>query len=346
MPDIENSGVWPTKVQQRDAIQARTEAFWPKIASDLGLDGTDVRFWRMKVNSRFEDRRCVLGVKLTDGRVVILRADFEEERMNRFARIVDHHRAAAQGLKDVVGVSVPQILWQDAKHCFIAMEFAPGETAFRELELCDFGLGDRAQTMERIGDAVAKLHNCSSTQRRQFWPKHNLERVAQRAQAVRSGVRPIRKKAKFLGLCAYLHRAGRRARGVSFEGAIEHGDMHLRNILVTEDTVSFIDFANHANSVPQNDIANLWLANCPDHLAQPGMDVGYGRIAQADLTAFAKGYGRDVSIDPVFQFCFAMRLFKVWQRLPTPGEQMDQRAQAMAVGLVSVFDNLIENEPG
>ncbi|MBT8153330.1 phosphotransferase [Epibacterium ulvae] len=282
---------------------------------------------------------------MSDGTELVLRADFGEDRIDRFQRIVNRHRAAAQGVEAVAGVNVPKIIWQHPTRHFTVMEFAPGETAFRELDLSDFGLANRAQTLQRIGQAVAELHACSKTEQREFWPKHNLNRVADRARDVRSGVLGMRKKAKFLGLCAYLHRAGRRARGVSFAGAIEHGDLHLRNILMTEDTVSFIDFANDRNAVPQNDIANLWLANCPDHLAQAGQKVGYGQVAEADWAAFFSGYGQDFRLDPVFQFCFAMRLFSVWRRLPAPMDPVDPRAQAMINGVVSVFNWLIENEP-
>lgn len=335
-----------SKRDRRDSMQRKTEALWPQIARDLGYVESVDKVRPMTVNSKFIDSRCVLALTLSSGEELVLRADYAEDRVDRFHNIIARHRSATDGLKHVDGVSVPKILWQHPTRHFMLMQYAKGETAFRELDLCDLGLGDRAGILERVGRAVSALHLCSATQERKFWPKHHLNRVAARAQEVRSGDAPIRKQPKFLGLCAYLHRAGRRVRGASFQGAIEHGDLHFRNILIDDACVSFIDFANFQNSVPQNDIANLWLANCPDHLVSPGEPEGYGRVAEADWQAFLYGYGRDVRTDPVFQFCYAMRLFQTWHRLPAPTEKLSTRGEEMVNGVVSVADWLFENEPG
>ncbi|MEP2717550.1 phosphotransferase [Pseudophaeobacter sp.] len=150
------------------------------------------------------------------------------------------------------------------------MEFAPGGTAFRALEATEYGLGDRGEMLQAIGQAVAALHRVSGVGKRQFWPKPFLTRIFDRAQAVRSGQIQLPRHHKFLGLCALLHRLGRVARGQSFDAAVEHGDLHLRNILIGAETTSFIDFSNHKGIFPQRDLATIWLANCPDHLAQEG----------------------------------------------------------------------------
>ncbi|WP_375698501.1 phosphotransferase [Pseudophaeobacter sp. TrK17] len=60
---------------------------------------------------------------------------------------------------------------------------------------------------------------------------------------------------------------------------MEHGDLHLRNILISDETTSFIDFSNQKGIFPQRDLASIWLANCPDHLAQDGQAPGYGLVA-------------------------------------------------------------------
>ncbi|MGR3760845.1 phosphotransferase [Roseobacteraceae bacterium NS-SX3] len=332
---------------QHDAIeevQARTRALWPRIASDLGLPADGASFRRMQVHSRKQDFCGILEVKAAGGQKFVLRAEYRGRRPKRFLEYLERHKAAADGLKTVPGVSAPAILWQDAKEPFVLMEFAQGDTAFRALSMAEYGIGDRSKILRRIGHAVAVLHRVSHAGERQFWPKPFLDKVSGRAKAVRDGQLKLPKPNRFLGLCAYLHRAGRRARGHPFAGAVEHGDLHLRNILMSETTVSFIDFSNHKETCPQRDLANIWLANCPDHLASDGRTPGYGMVAQADWEAFQDGYGADPVNDPVFRFFFAWRLFNSWLRLSGETPLLKPKSAELAKMFVRVFDSLLADE--
>ncbi|UWQ37530.1 aminoglycoside phosphotransferase family protein [Leisingera aquaemixtae] len=329
-----------------DAVQTRTQALWPTAATASGLPEDGAVFRRMQVNSGVEHRRCVLEVRTADGRSFVLRADFEASDPLRQARLLDRHQAAVDSLKAVPGVSAPALLWRDAQSPAVLMEFVRGDTAHRELALAEYGFGDRSSVLRRIGSAVAALHEVSGAGERQFWPRPFLTRVSSQAQAVRDGQLPVPKPNKFLGLCAYLHRAAQRARGHSFRGAVEHGDLHLRNILMPEAAVSFIDFSNHDGIFPQRDLANLWLANCPDHLAAEGRTPGFGLVAQADWEAFQDGYGADLVNDPVFRFFYAHRLFRIWAGLcHKPPEQKLKSAEA-AVRIAQVFEALLGEEAG
>lgn len=180
----------------------------------------------------------------------------------------------------------------------------------------------------------------SALDRRRFWPKPFLTGVAEQAQKVRDGTLAVPRPKKFLGLCAYLHRQGRRARGRSFRAAVEHGDLHLRNMLMTPDLVSFIDFSNHDSSFPQRDLASLWLANCPDLLASEGQAAGFGGVAEADWRAFAQGYGSDPAEDPVFGFFYALRLLRIWRQLAERRRPLDHRSQRQLEAVAAVFETL------
>lgn len=330
--------------ERDDLIQARAEALWPQIATQLGLPAAGARFRRFQVNSRRQHWRSVLEVRIPQGDRFVLRADFDGSPSSPFAGILQRHRAAAAAMKPVHGVSAPAILWQDPEQPYYLMEFAPGDTAFRALEAADYGLGDRAAVVQNIGLAVAALHRVSAVGERQFWPKPFLTRISKRAQAVRSGQIELPRPQKFLGLCALLHRLGRAARGHCFDAAVEHGDLHLRNILISDETTSFIDFSNQKGIFPQRDLASIWLANCPDHLAQDGQAPGYGLVAQADWAAFQQGYGRDLVNDPVFRFFFARRLFKAWLLLAQKPRPRDQKAVQLADRYLQVFNALLAEE--
>lgn len=327
-----------------DEVLARTQALWPLAAAETGLPEAGAVFRRMQVNRRLQHRRCVLEVRTTDGQRFALRADFGEENPIRLNRFLDRHQAAADSLKPVKGVSVPALLWRDPHRALALMEFVPGDTAFRELAMTEYGFGDRGRLLRRIGHAVAELHRVSDAGSRQFWPKPFLKQVSEKAQAVREGRISVPKPNRFLGLCAHLHRSGRRARAQAFRGALEHGDLHLRNILIQETEVSFIDFSNRKGIYPQRDLADIWLANCPDHLAAEGRTPGFGLVAKADWEAFEEGYGADLRQDPIFRFFFAWRLFRLWGNLGQKPPEQQQKTALVAVSAARILDALLADE--
>ncbi|WP_205877312.1 aminoglycoside phosphotransferase family protein [Leisingera sp. NJS204] len=300
----------------------------------------------MQVNPKKEDQCCVLRVSLQDGRELVMRADFAEGNLHRYQANLKRHQTAAEALKFTTGVSVPQILWCDPQYKYTLMELAPGDTAFQALYLAGYGLGDRDRLLQRIGAAVAALHRCSETDEQVFWPMRHLETVSRTAGTVRAGEVTVVKPKRFLGLCAYLHRAGRRARGVRYQPGLAHGDLHFRNILASDDQISFIDFSSQRFSIAERDISNLWLANGLDHLSGLDGDAGFGGVSQADWAAFEEGYGRHVSREPLFQFCFALRLWESWIRFSASGRAAGKKGQRQLEQVVKVLDLLLDQEPG
>ena len=328
-----------------EEVQARAQALWPRAASAAGLVEEGAVFRRLGSNRLLVHRRCVLEVKTAAGQSFVLRADFDTANPRPLIRQLERQRKAAQSLKPVSGVSAPGLLWQDPQHPYALMDFVQGDTAYRTLALTDYGFGARDEVLRRIGKAVAELHRVSDTGLRQFWPKPFLKMVSDRALAVREGRLSLPKPNSFLGLCAHLHRAARLARGKEFRSALAHGDLHLRNIIMSDREVSFIDFLNHGAVFPQRDIADIWLANCPEHLASDGDRPGFGCVAQADWAAFEGGYGTKLTDDPVFRFVFAWRLFRFWVSLGRKLPEL-QRSSLTVVSVVRVLDALRAEEAG
>ncbi|ATG37111.1 Phosphotransferase enzyme family protein [Phaeobacter piscinae] len=329
-----------------EVVQRRAEALWPTIASELGLSPTGTKFGRMQVNRKTEDHCCVLRVSLEDGSEFVLRADFGEGSLHQHQAIISRHQVAAKSLKFSPHASVPQLLWWDTEHKYSLMEFAPGETAFQALQMAGLGFGDRRQLVERMGNAVRVLHQCSSADKQRFWPKRHLDAVSQTAEAVREGHLTVLKPKRFLGLCAYLHRSARRSKGIRFQPGFTHGDLHFRNVLVSADQISFIDFSSRGFSIVERDISNLWLANGLDHLSGIDGDTGFGGVSNSDWAAFEAGYGRKITHEPLFQFCFALRLWESWVRFSISGRAAGEKGRMQLKLLVHVVDLLLAEEVG
>ncbi|MCG7628781.1 aminoglycoside phosphotransferase family protein [Epibacterium sp. MM17-32] len=334
----------------RDAAVAEAErravALWPRIAEEMGLPAEDTAFSMMLVNSSGRDQRAVLGVRTTTGQRFVLRAEFATDNVSAHMKHLERHRMAAQALRDVPGVNVPALLWQDETRPYALFEVAPGETAHRELTFASYGIADRASLLRRIGGAVAALHDTGTPQDRRFWPREYLREVAACATRVRAGDIALRKPKRFLGLCAMLHRFANRARGEAYRAVALHGDLHFRNILMTQDLVSFIDFSAAGAGCNHIDLVNLWQAKLPENLTEHGQQRDFGCVAAADWQAFESGYGQALTEDPVFQFIYLYRLYKVWRKLPPPGGEMAQWEQEAFVGTQRVFSWFQAHHPG
>jgi len=326
-------------------VERRAVALWPRVAKEMGLPADKAAFSMMLVNSSSRDRRAVLGVKTEDGQKFVLRTEFAPSNIKGQMGYLEQHRRAAGALRDVSGVNVPNLLWQDEVYPYALFEFAPGETAQRELTFADYGLTDRETLLRRIGHAVGALHEIGEVVEQRFWPKAQLQDVEKWATRLREGEIAVRKPKRFLGLCAMLHRFARRARGEPFHGVSVHGDLHFRNILVTNDLVSFVDFSSSGTASRHLDLVNLWQAKMPENLAKIGQSQDFGCVAAADWQAFEDGYGQNLTDDPVFQFTFLFHLYRAWKKIPPPGEQLEAWERETLLGAERIFSWFLEHHP-
>jgi len=332
-PDLDHAAVV-------DDLVARTRALWPQAAAAAKLPEAGASFSRLQVNSRSETHRCILRVETAQSERYVLRADYVGARAAWSDAILERHRSAASKLRDVPGVSVPAVLWQDPEFRYCLMECAPGDTAFLALGLTGYGVGDRSTLLQRVGHAVAALHGCAGTQEKKLDPAAQLRIVSHRAEEVRSGAVAIAMPKRFLGLCAFLHQAARRAAGRNYPVALVHGDLHFRNILVSPQKISFIDFARDRIAFPYWDIANLWLANGLVHLTTEDANAGFGHVAKADWDAFESGYGMRLTSDPVFQFLYAFRLWQSWSGILEVRHITEQKQKEKLQLMWRVFEGL------
>jgi Ser/Thr protein kinase RdoA (MazF antagonist) len=207
--------------------------------------------------------------------------------------------------------------------------FVPGDSGRKALAWARFGLGDRRDILRRCGRYAAALHRGGMDQTGGFRPGRFLGKVSERAAKVREGAVAMPRPKRFLGLCAYLHRAGRRCRNAPAQLCRTHGDFHLLNLIVTDDRLTAIDFRSRGRDHGYRDLARFWL-NAGDAFDPTGSEaLGFAGLPLADLQAFEEGYGRRAHEDPVFVFLFAVQMYGEWCKLAGPGGKLrpDQRQQ-------------------
>ncbi len=329
---------------EAQSVRARAIRFWPEIAAALSFPPEDVQFFPLRSNSRNFHKLCVLDVRVPKHGRFVLRGDFGDKPVERRQAVLARHKKAQVRLNDTPGVFVPEILWHSADYSCILMEFVAGETVDRELGFADLGLGSRPEILQQVGQATAALHGVLRHEERLFWPKFYLPRVVRWAGEVRSGELDVFNRHKFLGLCAYLHRMARRAKGRPFIAGDKHGDFHFHNVMASKEGIHFIDFSDDGGSVQLDDIANLWMANLlQGELDDPLVTDGYGGVSDTDWRAFEYGYGADVLADPVFHFVYGMHLLKFW-RFNSLNSLAAEKSMRRRKVILHIFDRLLAEE--
>ncbi len=296
--------------------------------------------------------RGVFAVKATSGERAIWKVEIHPSNPDALRRNLMALEQARQVLSSVSGCGVPQILWSDVDRGLSLTEFAIGDTGRRALRGAEIGFGHRADILLRIGRYCAALHEYSPGYVEPFHPSPFLKQVIGTGAAVRAGKIKIARSRRFLGLCAYLHRAGRRASGLEFRRSQTHGDFHLLNLLITENCVTGVDFFNSDPKPSYLDVARFW-NNAGDHFdcTDQGRDdgeaqlSGFAGLPGADWAAFMQGYGSDLAQDPVFHFFFALQLFREWKKKIGNWQDLATDRQAQLERFTARLDWLLAAEP-
>ncbi len=339
-----------------ERIERQARALWAEIAPGLGYD-REGRWSLMKLKSAPGQERGVLSVTTPTGDRLVLKLVVSPRDPDGFARRIAIQRQLSDRMSPIEGLFAPEVLWADAERQAVVMAYVPGPSLRRALDYADFGLGARQDLLHRSGRLARCLHGPSVTTR-PFYPKRHLARVRRIAEDLRAD-RPLEgplegpldrplegrglfRPRRFLGLCAYLHRAGRRVAGQQAAFGFVHGDLHPVNVLDAPEGLCVLDFTALQDGFQAVDLACFWNRGSASLDPEEGAARGYGGFAAADVTAFEEGYGRRISADPAFEFCFALRLFDDWLRLGPPERAEANRPELLR--LVSRADWLQDKE--
>ncbi|MEX0351443.1 MAG: phosphotransferase family protein [Paracoccaceae bacterium] len=319
-------------------LEDQAAQLWRDVASEIGWPAQPVSIRALKLDSN----RSVAVCKVTGPNVesVILKGEFGRFHSDRLSRDLEALRQAGIVLSAHPDLSVPEVLWSDPTRGVSIQTFVPGDSGRKALAWARFGLGDRRDILRRSGRYAAALHRGGIDQVGGFRPGRYLNGVSKRAKHVRQGLVSMPRPKRFLGLCAYLHRAGRRCRSAPAQMCRTHGDFHLLNLIVADDQLTAIDFRSRERGYGYSDLARFWLnaGDAFDPLDQEAL--GFAGLPKTDLLALEEGYGRRAHEDPVFVFLFAHQMFKEWSKLAELGGKMrpDQRQQL--IRLTSRLDAL------
>ncbi len=240
---------------------------------------------------------------------VVLKLALRPQNAEEFAAIMAAHKRAMRALDGAEGVTVPQILAEDAGAQAYLMTFQEGETL---LNLCR-SAEDHAPYLRAAGQWLSAFHEGTFQEDRQFRPRFMAGHMQMLAEQVETGARKIRGGKKFVRYARQVPDLAKAYRGRDSKVAGKHGDLNAHNILIGNEVAAY-DFLPKSDAPVGYDIARLlvsYMQMVGDIDAIPKGDV----LPPEALEAFFEGYslvGRD---DPGVQFMLRVQVLTDWNRM-------------------------------
>lgn len=213
-----------------------------------------------------------------------------------YERLVEGHHA----LRAHDHCGAPGVVTHAVGDGLIVMYAADGFRLRGLVKKPDFRDGNRMQTIERIGRALAELHNSAPTLPQKFDPRFLR---SQSPQIVRYLGNPELGQ-HFRDMSAHITTTvidhADRISGRTISTVKVHGDLGLNNLFVSPARVTFIDFEHVSRRAAAFDVANI-LVRIENAAPAPREAVGDDQIvSRSDMVAFARGYGTEIFESPVW----------------------------------------------
>ncbi|MGR3502157.1 phosphotransferase [Pseudaestuariivita sp.] len=293
---------------QIDVKEAARETF-RGLARQAGLDAARFEMTRTWVK---DDARRLHIVARFDGPEgsVMLKQAFRPEDDTEFSGIVAAHRVAAEAVRDVPGVDVPQVVAVDSEKRAFLMSHLPGETL---LDLCR-ATEDHAPLLEATGRWLSAYHAGTFEEERVFQPKFMAQHMLRLVDQMERGERKIRGQKAFIEYARQVQALVPDCSDQISKIAAKHGDLNAHNILIGEGSVGAYDFLPTGPTPVGYDIARILVS----YMQMVGdiSKLERGEVVSSPArAAFFEGYTFVPESDPGVRFLQRIQLLSDWNRM-------------------------------
>jgi tRNA A-37 threonylcarbamoyl transferase component Bud32 len=276
-------------------------------------------------------RRVV--VRLTNlGRVddadaidVVLKAFAAGDALEEF----EHHLGGHQKALDNLGPgAVPEILSVHRDTRSLIMRHIGVRTAQDMLGMAELGLAKSDEILEACGRWIGRFHRATLQETRPIAPKAMVRWAAQMRAEVVDRSHDVPRRDLFLAYADQIPALAEAATGKPTPIAVAHGDMHLRNLLITENGAVGLDFEGVRTVTTAHDLAKFLVRYHGGFDADPDTPA---------LDAFWRGYGADLhaQAQPALSYILPIRVLGDWRDIPK--RRADRRS-----GQQQRFQNLLK----
>lgn len=300
----------------------------PRLCEAAGLP---TEGWQARRANRRGASRNVTVLKLTaSGRAPLIL-----KRQTRpgydFNSLMAEYRAAHAAFAHGAGLTIPDLLADDPGSFTCLMEYFPGDRLGTALH--GLALKDQAVLLERAGRWMAAFHHARQGERRAYQTRYGLAEIARAMEQIEAGKARVAQPDLFRRAVERFRDMAPRWQGRPTEAAAQHGDLHLNNIMISDEAVAGIDFSGGHDAPVGHDIARLLVDYTILHA--PLGQVRTGEVLpRAALNGFFAGYDLVGPDDPSVQMMLYMRILVDWRALPADPAAMRQTDARRLVGLI------------
>ncbi|WP_298908311.1 aminoglycoside phosphotransferase family protein [uncultured Aliiroseovarius sp.] len=216
--------------------------------------------------------------------------------------------------------AVPEILSIDPDTRSLIMRHIGVRTAQDMLGLAELGLAKSDEILETCGQWIGRFHRSTLQEPRPINPKFMLRWVATMRAGVEDRSHDVPRRDLFLTYADQIPALAEAVTGEMTPLAVAHGDMHLRNLLITDNGAVGLDFEGVRTVTPAHDLAKFLVRY------HGGFDPDPNASA---LKAFWRGYGADLYAQalPALSYILPIRVLGDWRDIPKrrtdrrPGQQ-------------------------
>jgi len=280
---------------------------------------------------RFVVRLTNLGrVDDADAIDVVLKAFAAGDALEEFEHHLGGHQKALENLGPD---AVPEILSIHPETRSLIMRHIGVRTAQDMLGMAELGVTKSDEVLEACGRWIGQFHRATLEKSRPINPKFMLRWVATMQAEVRDRSHDVPRRDLFLAYADQIPAMAEAVTGELTPIAVAHGDMHLRNLLITENGAVGLDFEGVRTVTTAHDLAKFLVRYHGRFDADPHTSA---------LDAFWRGYGADLQklSQPALSYILPIRVLGDWRDIPKRRGDRRSGQQQRFQNLLKLAENL------
>ncbi|MEM1079125.1 MAG: phosphotransferase [Pseudomonadota bacterium] len=315
-----------------DRMMASALGSWQQLAPFAGLDPTAFsgeELWRREDSGRV---RIVMRMTGPDGRNLVFKRIFAPADPARWAEGLAGQRRAVRALRGDKVHAPAAILAEDASSLSTIQDYVIGRTLQDHLLLKYDKADQRGALLSRAGAALRAYYDATAVGEKPFNPARMVDYMERLARKALAGQLAIVDPDLFAVLVDSLPEAASAAKGGVVTLAAQHGDLHARNMILSANRATLIDFMHDKEAPTVYDLARLIVDLGARFAGERTLDSRSG-VPPEDLAALSEGYGADLAADPCLLFLCRCRVLQDWAALPSTGGKRSAFQQERLVQL-------------